>query len=139
LRRRSQSFNGKYLDVLLELYKIYDAHRDAILWLLEDLDAENYQDYLQKYPGSSSEKRKFVAVCGFFELSGVLLKNKMVAADLYFDIFNPTPFWHKARPIVEGMREKRPFIYENFQMLSESRALWTKKRRKRSNKGYAIG
>jgi hypothetical protein len=133
---RSRYSNGRYVDVLLRLYEIYDAHRDAVLWFLEDLDAGNYQEYLRKYPGSSSERRSFVAVCGFFELSGVLIKNKMISPDLYFDIFNPAPFWHKARQIIEGMREKRPHIYENFQVSSESRMVWDKRRRKGSIKAH---
>jgi hypothetical protein len=68
-------------------------------------------------------------VCGFFELSGVLLSHGLIDPDLYFDIFNPSPFWHKARPIVDGMREKRPHIYENFEILNNKRKNWTKKRK----------
>jgi hypothetical protein len=30
---------------------------------------------------------------------------------------NATPFWNKAKPIVEGMRT-RPHIYENFELLN---------------------
>jgi hypothetical protein len=39
------------------------------------------------------ERSHFTAVCGFFELSGVLVKHGLIDQDLYFDIFNPTPFW----------------------------------------------
>jgi hypothetical protein len=52
-------------------------------------------------------------LCGFFELSGVLVSYGLIDQNLYFDIFNPTPFWNKVKPIVEGMRTKRPHIYEN--------------------------
>ncbi len=50
--------------------------------------------------------------------------------NLYFDTFNPTPFWNKAKPTVEGMRTKRPHIYENFELLNNKRLSWTKKRSK---------
>ena len=50
--------------------------------------------------------------------------------NLYFDMFNPTPFWNKVKPIVEGMRTNRPHIYENFELLNNKRLSWTKKRRK---------
>ena len=122
--------NNKNIDTLLKLYKLYDEHRISILWFLEDLDADSYQEYLQKYPGSSKERSQFIAVCGFFELSGIIVKYKLIDLNLYFDMFNPTPFWQKAEPIVKGMRKKRPFIYENFESLNKKRVIWAKKRRK---------
>lgn len=119
------------IDTLLSLYKLYDKHRDSILWFLEDLDANNYPEYLQKYPGSSHERSRFIAICGFFELSGVIVKHRLIDQNLYFDMFNPTPFWQKAEPIVKGMRDKRPHIYENSELLNDKRLSWAKKRRKR--------
>ena len=115
-------------DTLLKLYQIYDNHRNAILWFLEELEANDYEEYLEKYSGASSERSHFIAVCGFFELSGVLVSYGLIDQNLYFDIFNPTPFWNKAKPIVEGMRTKRPHIYENFELLNNKRLSWTKKR-----------
>jgi hypothetical protein len=125
--------DNKNIDVLLRLYKLYDEHRHSILWFLEDLDANDYQEYLQKYPGSSNERSQFIAVCGFFELSGTIVKHKLIDLDLYFDMFNPTPFWQKAEPIIKGMRKKRPYIYENFESLNDKRLSWAKKRRKKEN------
>lgn len=116
------------VNTILELYKIYDSHRDARLWFLDELNANGYKEYHEKYSGTSIERSHFIAICGFFELSGTLIGHGLINPDIYFDIFNPTPFWHKARPIVEGMRETRPHIYENFEMLSEKRSNWKKKR-----------
>src|SRR5919198_1792380 len=118
------------IDTLLKLFEIYDDHRNARLWFLEELDASNYNEYREKYSGASSERSHFIAVCGFFELSGVLVNHGLIDQYLYFDMFNPTPFWNKAKPIVEGMRTKRPHIYENFESLNNKRLSWTKKRRK---------
>ena len=114
-------------DTLIKLYKIYDGHRDAILWFLEELDVDSYEEYIQKY-GTSLQRSYFIAVCGFFELSGVIVKHRMIDPDIYFDMFNPTPFWNKAASAVEGMRKKRPHIYENFEMLNNKRLDWTKNR-----------
>jgi hypothetical protein len=116
------------IDTLLKLYQIYDDHRNARLWFLDGLDATNYNEYNEKYSGASMERCHFVAVCGFFELSGVLLNHGLIDQDLYFDIFNPTPFWKKAKPIIEGMRSKRPQIYENFESLNSERLSWKEKR-----------
>ena len=130
MKKTEKSNNPKAnnTDTLLKLYQIYDGHRDAILWFLEALDASDYKEYLEKYSGASSERSHFIAVCGFFELSGVLVSHGLIDQNLYFDIFNPTPFWNKAKPIVEGMRTKRPHIYENFELLNNKRLSWTKKR-----------
>jgi hypothetical protein len=121
----------KNADTLLKLYKIYDDHIESILWFLEELDANSYGEYLKKYSGVSIGRSHFIAVCGFFELSGVLMSYRMIDQNLYFDMFNPTPFWEKAKPIVEGLRNKRPHIYENFELLNNRRLTWTKKRSKK--------
>jgi hypothetical protein len=128
-KTRTSRRNTNDTDRILKLYEIYDNHRGAALWFLEQLDAKNYEEYLKKYSGSSNERSHFIAVCGFFELSGVLVSYGLIDQNLYFDIFNPTPFWDKAKPIVDGMRTKRPHIYENFELLNYKRLSWTKKRK----------
>ncbi|MGA7543581.1 MAG: hypothetical protein WBW34_11025 [Nitrososphaeraceae archaeon] len=119
---------------LLNLYNIYDDHREAVLWFLEEFEANSYEEYVEKYSGASVGRSHFVTVCGFFELSGVLISHKMVDQNLYFDMFNPTPFWQKAKFVLEGMRIKRPHIYENFEALNDRRLKWTKLRTKRLKK-----
>ena len=119
-------------DTLLKLYQIYDNHRNARLWFLDGLDASNYNEYKEKYSGASMERCHFVAVCGFFELSGVLVNHGLIDQGLYFEIFNPTPFWNKAKPIIEGMRNGKSdsHYYENFESLNSKRLSWKKKRSK---------
>ena len=128
MKKKTNPKKNNNTDTLLKLYQIYDNHRNAILWFLEELNANDYEEYLEKYSGASSERSHFIAVCGFFELSGVLVSYGLIDQNLYFDIFNPTPFWNKVKPIVEGMRTKRPHIYENFELLNNKRLSWTKKR-----------
>ena len=115
-------------DTLLKLYELYDRHRDAILWFLEEFDANTYDEYIQRYSGTSVGRSYFISVCGFFELSGVLIEHGMIEEDLYFDMFNPTPFWEKAKKTVRGMRNKRPHIYENFELLNKKRERWRQKK-----------
>jgi hypothetical protein len=128
--------NALNTQTLLNLYNIYDNHREAVLWFLEEFDANSYEDYVEKYSGASVGRSHFVTVCGFFELSGVMISHKMIDQNLYFDMFNPTPFWQKAKFVVEGMRIKRPYIYENFEALNDRRLKWTKLRTKRPKKGF---
>lgn len=126
--------NALNTQTLFNLYNIYDNHREAVLWFLEDFDANSYEEYVEKYSGASVGRSHFVTVCGFFELSGVLISHKMIDQNLYFDMFNPTPFWQKAKFVLEGMRIKRPYIYENFEALNDRRLKWTKLRTKRPKK-----
>ena len=134
MKKRKSNPKTDSIDTLLKLYQIYDDHRNERLWFLEGLDASNYNEYLEKYSGASMERSHFITVCGFFELSGVLLNHGQVDPNLYFEIFNPTPFWNKARPIIEGMRSKRsdPYYYENFELLNSKRLIWKKKRSKQN-------
>ena len=120
-------------DTLLKLYQIYDDHRNARLWFLDGLDASNYNEYKEKYSGASMERSHFIAVCGFFELSGTLVNHGLIDQNLYFEIFNPTPFWNKAKPIIEGMRNGKSdsHYYENFELLNSKRLSWKKKRRRK--------
>ena len=127
-RLNKNSIESSDSDTLLGLYELYDRHRDAILWFLEEFDANTYDEYTQRYSGTSAGRSYFISVCGFFELSGVLIEHGMIEEDLYFDMFNPTPFWEKAEKIVRGMRNKRPHIYENFELLNKKRERWRKKR-----------
>jgi hypothetical protein len=133
-KRKTNNPNANNTDTLLKLYQIYDNHRNARLWFLEGLDASNYSEYREKYSGACMERSHFITVCGFFELSGVLVNHRLVDPNLYFDIFNPTPFWNKARPIIEGMRRKRSdsYYYENFESLNNKRLNWKKKRSKQN-------
>jgi hypothetical protein len=120
-------------DTLLKLYQIYDDNRNARIWFLEELDASDYKEYREKYSGAPIQRSHFVAVCGFFELSGVLVNHGLIDHDLYFQIFNPTPFWNKAKPIVQGMRSNKSdsHYYENFESLNTKRLIWKKKRDKK--------
>jgi hypothetical protein len=133
-KRKTNNPNANNTDTLLKLYQIYDNHRNARLWFLEGLDASNYNEYREKYSGACIERSHFITVCGFFELSGVLVDHRLVDPNLYFDIFNPTPFWNKARPIIEGMRRKRSdsYYYKNFESLNNKRLIWKKKRSKQN-------
>jgi hypothetical protein len=122
---------SKKLNVILDLYKIFDSRRDSRIWFLDELESNSYEEYHQKYMGLFTEKSHFMTVCSFFELSGALVSRGLVDTDLYFEIFNPCPFWEKAKPIVDGMRQKRPHAYENFESLSLKRGLWAEKRQQK--------
>ena len=84
--------------LILDLYKIYDTHRESRLWFLDELDSISYKEYHEKYSGTSKERSHFVAMCGFFELSGTLINHGLISADIYFDIFNLAHFGIRQNP-----------------------------------------
>ena len=47
--------SDNHVNIILELYKIYDEHRDSRLWFLDELDANNYKEYHEKYSAGSKE------------------------------------------------------------------------------------
>ena len=57
----------------------------------------------------------------------------MIDTNLYFDVFNPSPFWQRAKSIIEGMRKTRPFIYENFELWDQLKVKWAKKKKIKYN------
>ena len=77
---------------------------------------------------SQSKYFYFIAVCGFFELSGVIISHNDIIPTFTLIFSIPLHFWNKAASAVEGMRKKRPHIYENFERLNNKRLGWTKKR-----------
>ena len=126
--RRKKVSSQRDVDTLMRLYELYDGRRKALLWFLHELNSKSYNEYKEKYTGTSRERAYFTSVCGFFELSGVLLKRGLINQDLFFDVFNPSPYWERAKPIVEGMKKERPHIYENFELLHRRRNQWARTR-----------
>lgn len=105
-------------ELLLRLWEIYRRERKAFRWFLFDLKARDYAEFCRQYSPTSGQRDNFTAVCGFFELAGSLVKNGLLNQSLFFENFTPVPFWERARPIVEGMREKiSKRMYANFENL----------------------
>ena len=117
-----KSYASQNTRTLFNLYDIYDNHRQSILYFLEEFDADSYEEYTEKYAGASSGIFNFIAVCGFFELSGFLFTHKMIDQNLYFDMFNLTLFWQKSRFVIERILLNNPHIYENFDSLTNIQA-----------------
>lgn len=115
-------------DIILKLYELYDTSREAMLWFLQEFNSNNYKAYRARYRATSKERLYFSKVCGFFEISGVLVRRGLIKKGFFFDVFNPSPYWEKAIPVIRGMRDERPHIYENFGYLHQARTNWSKKR-----------
>jgi hypothetical protein len=53
----------------------------------------------------------------------IVMNHGLIDQGLFFEIFNPTPFWNKAKPIIEGMRNGKSDSHycENFESLNSKR------------------
>jgi hypothetical protein len=68
---RDMSSEYSKAKIILELYKIFDSHRDSRLWVLDELDVKTAMKIFKRYKGHTIEQSRFTAVCSFFELLGV--------------------------------------------------------------------
>ncbi|MFQ6011990.1 MAG: DUF4760 domain-containing protein [Nitrososphaerales archaeon] len=117
----------KDVETVLRLYSIYDRNRESAIWFLSDLSEKDYESFKKKYPSRSRARAHFATVAGFFELGGLLVERKLLNEDLFFDTFNVSAFWSKAKGIIKGMRRDRPRIYENFELVSRRKIRWVKR------------
>ena len=62
------------VNIILEIYKPNEGHRDSRLWFLDKFDAAIYVDYKGKYP-STQLKSPIYCYLWIFELSGVLVNH----------------------------------------------------------------
>jgi hypothetical protein len=101
-------------------------------WFLGRFEAKDLADFRTKYPDDSDEYARFWTVCGWFETAGVLMKNRLLNSDLYFDRFAVGPFWNKAKVVVHGLQKESGMkeLFENFEWLVRKEQAWHKGREK---------
>jgi hypothetical protein len=101
-------------------------------WFLGKFEAKDLADFRTKYPDDSEEYARFWTVCGWFETAGVLMKNKLLNADLFFDRYAVGPFWNKGKVIVHALQKEsgQKELFENFEWLVRRELSWHKAREK---------
>lgn len=117
-RRLKPSYRDAVL--LLKLVEIYNRENEAFRWVLFEFNTADYAEFKTKFPARSRKRGLFNSVCIFFELCGVLMKHRLINAELFYDVFSVEPFWKKAEKIAVGMRKDLDDerIYENFERLA---------------------
>ena len=120
--------------VFLELVALtftphFAASRD---WYLGKFEAKDLTDFRSKYPDDSEEFSRFWTSLGWFETAGVLMKNKLLNPDLFFDRFAVGPFWNKAKIVVHALQKEsgQKELFENFEWLVRREQGWHKNRSK---------
>jgi len=107
----------------------FAAARD---WFLGRFESKDLVAFRTKYPDDSEEYARFWTVCGWFETAGVLMKAKLLNADLFFDRYAIGPFWNKAKVIVHALQKEsgQKELFENFEWLVRRELSWHKSREK---------
>ena len=102
-------------DLIIRLYsRMHSSEFEDAYPKIMSLQFEDYEDFLKKYGPRHSGKspeidRAIGAVCGFFELVGILLYRKHIDLLLVYDVFGVgmvKEVWEKMRPVTMGRRRE---------------------------------
>lgn len=118
--------------LLLKLNELQQTDRIFEGWefSLHGFKAENYEDFIKKYPPDGKGFQSFYSVGHFLEMSGVLIKYNLLSEDLFFDTFYFEPIWKNFEPVIMSLRKKlkEESLLENFQFLYNRYMVWKSKR-----------
>ncbi len=117
--------------LLLQLMAVWGANKEnlkAYLWIYQEFDEKNYDDFKTKYPMGSEGYRNIMTLASNGELVGVLVNKDLLSEDLVFDLFG-SMLWEKVEPIVLGMRKdaNMPRLYENYEVFAKKYQMWAEK------------
>ena len=101
-------------------------------WFLGKFESKDLADFRTRYPDESEEYARFWLVNGWFETAGVLMKNRLLNADLFFDRFAVGPYWNKSKVVIHGLQKETGAkeLFENFEWLVRKEQAWHKGREK---------
>lgn len=114
-------------EIILRLYDQYESERirSARRWLSQEVMDGTYEQFLEKFPAGSDGYMNFQTLYGFFEMVGVLFKNRLVHPDLLFDMWYINGIFSKLYPIITGIREGGDVhVAENFESLALAELEW---------------
>jgi hypothetical protein len=117
-------------EIILKLYEQYESDRlrAAKKWFSTELNTESYEEFEERFPRGSEGFTHFIALYGFFEMVGVLFKNKLVHPDLLFDMWYINGLYSKMYPVVAGWRKHGDVhIAENFERLALAELEWIRR------------
>lgn len=118
------------VQILLQLVGLgqTEFQRDASRWLFSEFSAEDYDEFIKKYPRGSLENQRVTSILGFFETAGVLVSRGLLNEDLFFDLsFGLQPVWEKIAPIIPGWQKAAgPALWENVVWLANRYDTWSK-------------
>lgn len=116
--------------LILKLVEIRqsEGQREAFEFVMTQLEAKDYAEFIEKCPHGSKEGRQVGAVLGFFETIGVLVSHGLLNEDLVFDLsFGLDPVWEKVGPILPGWQKATmPALWENAIWLHKRYVAWRK-------------
>jgi hypothetical protein len=130
----SAKATARDIEILFRLAELYNTEYDfqAIEWFWGRFHERTIEEFTSKYAHGSREYQFFERFTSKLELAGLLVKRKILNADLFFDRYGSQQAeWEKCKPIVYGLRQKwnEPRHRENFELLAERGKKWKAKHR----------
>jgi hypothetical protein len=114
-------------EIILKLYEQFESDRlrAAKRWFATECKTASYEDFIAQFPRGSEGFDQFVTLYGFFEMVGVLYKNRLIHPDLLFDMWYINGYYSKMYPIIDGWRRQGDaHIAENFELLALAELEW---------------
>ena len=117
--------------LLLQLMAVWGANernRKAYIWIYQEFDEKNYDDFKTKYPVGSEGYSNIMTLASNGELVGVLINNDTLSEDLAFDLWG-SMLWEKVEPIIHGIRKdsNKPRLFENYEVFAKKYQIWAEK------------
>jgi hypothetical protein len=101
------------------------ATEQAMRWFMVEFNADDYNDFMTKYPRESEGYLNIGRILGQFEMAGVLVSHGLLNENLYFDASGIGFVWPKLEKIVLGMqKEMGPALWENAAWLANRQKQW---------------
>ena len=121
--------NQQDATLYLQLHALKDtpAQAEARRWWFMEFDASSYAQLEERYPRGTRERHLLQEFLGFYEGSGVLVKNGLLHEDIYFDApFALGAVWVRMGPIIEEWQAAAsdPMIWENVVWLGRRYEVW---------------
>ena len=112
-------------ELLLRLYEMRreDRLRQAREWFVGKMQAETFEELMQKYPSGSQENAFLRMTASYWDMAA----SGLIKEEFFFE--NTAEFWivwQKIKPLASAARRifKNPFYWKNLETLSEKYEAW---------------
>lgn len=115
-----QMQRDRFVAVTNTLFQIWQSpdFMKAQLWIIHELKATTWQDFLHQHAGQEGEAA-LLRVGGFYNRVGMLVNSGFVDARFILRTIGATArqVWHKIEPLVHDARTQDPGLFVDFERL----------------------
>ena len=116
-------------ELLLRLYEMRreEKLRQAREWFVGKMQAETFEELMQKYPPGSQENTNLRMAASYWDMAASIVLHGLIKEEFFFE--NTAEFWiiwQKIKPLASAARRvfKNPFYWKNLETLSDKYEAW---------------